>query len=226
MEREYFLLGDAASRAGCSANDLIHFGATGNLVLCALMVGNPATEHDWDSDPEENEFACEQYAEDGPPKGRLYGPMQLPKYTIRQLEAGADDLIHYVYEPSSRKDSKQFFPIIWNLDTPVPISDFRLVVLAEDLKKLSEVPTNETQQNHVSKSSLQKPLGERERITLLVIISALAKEAKIDILKPSKAAELIDRLTQTLGARVAARTIEDHLKRIPAALENRANTGT
>ena len=33
-----------------------------------------------------------------------------------------------------------------------------------------------------------KPLGERERATLLTIVAALAAEAKIDITKPSKAA--------------------------------------
>ena len=67
----------------------------------------------------------------------------------------------------------------------------------------------------------EKSLGERERKTLLVIIAALAKMADIDVAKPSKAAVAIESQTIRMGARVSDRTIEDHLKRIPAALEDR-----
>lgn len=66
-----------------------------------------------------------------------------------------------------------------------------------------------------------RPLGERERATLLTIIAALADAAGIDILKPSKAAGTIEALTVAKGARVSARSIEDHLKSIPDALERR-----
>ena len=56
---------------------------------------------------------------------------------------------------------------------------------------------------------------------MLVIIAALARLAKIDLTKPSKAAEAIESETISLGARVAARTIENHLNRIREAEENR-----
>jgi hypothetical protein len=58
----------------------------------------------------------------------------------------------------------------------------------------------------------ERPLLSRERTTLLVIIAALAEMAKIDVTKPSKAAVNIENQTELLGARVAARTIENHLK--------------
>jgi hypothetical protein len=45
--------------------------------------------------------------------------------------------------------------------------------------------------------------------------------ADIDVAKPSKAAVAIESQTIRMGARVSDRTIEDHLKRIPAALEDR-----
>jgi hypothetical protein len=70
----------------------------------------------------------------------------------------------------------------------------------------------------------EKPMSTKERGTLLTIIAALAKEAKIDISKPSKAAGSIETLTDQLGAPVAKRTIEEHLKRIPDALERRAKS--
>ncbi|UXC37332.1 hypothetical protein [Cupriavidus gilardii] len=65
-------------------------------------------------------------------------------------------------------------------------------------------------------------LGERERTTLLTIIAALSKEAKIDLEAPSKAAGQIELLVEKIGARVAKRTIEEHVKRVRLALEKRA----
>ena len=65
-------------------------------------------------------------------------------------------------------------------------------------------------------------LNGSERETLLVIIAALAKEAKVDIAKISKAGQQIENMTQLIGARIGATTIETHLKKISQALENRA----
>ena len=71
---------------------------------------------------------------------------------------------------------------------------------------------------------IEKPLQKRERDTLLTIIGALAELAKIDISKPSKAAMQIESQTIDMEARVAARTIEDHLKRVPEAVEDRSQS--
>ena len=69
---------------------------------------------------------------------------------------------------------------------------------------------------------VEKPIEQRERNTLLVIVAALAELAKIDLKKPSKAASAIEAQTVRMGARVATRTIEEHLKRIPEAREGRS----
>lgn len=68
-----------------------------------------------------------------------------------------------------------------------------------------------------------KPLGERERTTLLILIAALCKELNIDFSKPSRAAPLIEGATMRRGAHIAASTIEDYLGFIPKALEKRSN---
>jgi hypothetical protein len=65
-------------------------------------------------------------------------------------------------------------------------------------------------------------MGQRERTTLLLIIAALAELPKIDVTKPSAAAVAIESQTARMGARVASRTIENHLKLIPEALEGRS----
>ena len=65
----------------------------------------------------------------------------------------------------------------------------------------------------VAVNDLDKPLGERERTTLLTIIAALADFAKLDLRHPSKAAQSIESMTSHIGARISARAIENHLKR-------------
>ena len=67
----------------------------------------------------------------------------------------------------------------------------------------------------------ERPLGRRERATLLTIIAALAQIGKVDVRKPSSAAAAIESETERMGTRVASRTIENHLKAIPEALESR-----
>lgn len=69
------------------------------------------------------------------------------------------------------------------------------------------------------KARLEKPLGQRERDILLVIIASLAGLQEIDVKKHSKAALAIQAGADRLGAKVGARTIENHLKLIPDALE-------
>jgi hypothetical protein len=68
----------------------------------------------------------------------------------------------------------------------------------------------------------EKPVERRERNTLLVILAALADMARVDVSKPSAAGAAIESKTAQMGVRVAARTIENHLKRIPEALESRS----
>jgi hypothetical protein len=94
-------------------------------------------------------------------------------------------------------------------------SDAVLVVRTSALQKLEALISE-------SEPGTDRPVGRRERSTLLVIIAALAKLARIDVAKPSSAAVAIESETVLMGARVAARTIEEHLRRVPEALESKA----
>ena len=93
-------------------------------------------------------------------------------------------------------------------------NDSHLVVRTAALQELEKSLS-------AAEKPIEKPLGKRKEDTLLVIIAALAKMAKIDVTKPSRAASTIENQTELMGARVAARTIENHLNRIPEALEDR-----
>lgn len=64
-------------------------------------------------------------------------------------------------------------------------------------------------------------LSTKERTSLLVIIHALAKMAKLDIEKPAKAAMPIVSALQQEGVKIAPRTVQDWLNRVPEAVESR-----
>lgn len=78
------------------------------------------------------------------------------------------------------------------------------------------------QPENAAQPILDKPITTRERNSLLIIIAALAKEAKIDLSKPSKAGVIIEDMTARLGSRVDHETISQKIKMIADALESRA----
>jgi hypothetical protein len=70
-------------------------------------------------------------------------------------------------------------------------------------------------------SASGEQLATNERNTLLVIIAALCREAKIDYTRPAKAAGMILHTADGMGLKIGETTIERHLKKIPGALEAR-----
>ena len=68
-------------------------------------------------------------------------------------------------------------------------------------------------------TTTKNTLAERERLSLLRVIRALANEAGIDISMTTKTGESISAMTELLGIRVAPRTISGYLKKIKEELE-------
>ena len=65
----------------------------------------------------------------------------------------------------------------------------------------------------------QKPLGTRERGTLLLIIAALVKKAEIDISNPTTAAKTIVREVELLGGERHWQTVDNKLKQVKELIE-------
>jgi hypothetical protein len=121
----------------------------------------------------------------------------------------SDDAIADPEKPrKSRRDRANYYPA-----DGLP-EDCRLVVRTSALRDLEA---------RLSEPDLlaEKPLEQRERTTLLVIIAALAELAKIDVTKPAKAGATIESQTALLGVEVSSRAIQNHLNRIPEALARR-----
>ncbi len=68
----------------------------------------------------------------------------------------------------------------------------------------------------------EKPLRTRERNTLLTLIGVLCKEAGIDWTRPAAAAATIKLVAERMEVRIGESTIEEHLKKVPSALEARS----
>jgi hypothetical protein len=128
------------------------------------------------------------------------GPLDHP---IVSREDGTFCQIHEPHFPA-----KHYFPA-----DALP-ADSVLVVRTSALNDL-EARLSEPDQ------SIGRSLETKERATLLVIIAALAKLAKIDITRPTKAGDTIETQTALLGSVVTSRAIQDHLNRIPEALARR-----
>ena len=65
---------------------------------------------------------------------------------------------------------------------------------------------------------LDRPLGQRERTTLLTIIAALAKEANVDVSTHAKSGEIISNLIAAIGFKVAPNTVAGHLRTLRKTL--------
>ena len=98
------------------------------------------------------------------------------------------------------------------------------IVKAEEWAKAMMAEKNDLQDQNASLAARVKetePLDTRERNTLLTIIAALCKEAKIPYDKPAKAAGMIQSTAAKMGVSIGETTIESHLKKIPDALATR-----
>lgn len=90
--------------------------------------------------------------------------------------------------------------------------------LEREMKEANPIPLESANRFAEEIEAHKIPLSTRERNTLLSIVAALCKEAKIDYSRPAKAAALVKDLTAEMGLSIGESTIESHLKRVPDAL--------
>ena len=220
LEKEYYKLNEAASILECSSEDIIHLGANDKLPIFALAYGwwvelyycdySPYSEYD----PEERFLHVkEDFRTLGPPFP-VSGPVRLYTQTLKRYEAShsaaarrfvaprIDDGPEGIYEYRLCAEGRG------KPQRDVALSTCVLVVTAKDLQALKDPQLINS----------ERPLGKRERDTLLNVIAALAKVAKIDLSMPTKAAGIISKQTELMGTKVATRTIENHIKQIPSEL--------
>jgi hypothetical protein len=119
---------------------------------------------------------------------------------------------------SKSSESPDEGDIVYEIERQLCLQDVQKngVVMADELARFESI-----HDKNVDSSPTNKPLTTRERDTLLTIIAALCEAARISIDPPGKAALFIEGLTDSMGTHVSKRAIENHLKKIPNALETR-----
>jgi hypothetical protein len=80
---------------------------------------------------------------------------------------------------------------------------------------------NGGENSEVPSAHVDRPVGTRERRTMLVIMEILARLAEVDTTKPYAAAETIRHAAETFGLTIDSKTIAKKLEEIPDALESR-----
>jgi hypothetical protein len=100
---------------------------------------------------------------------------------------------------------------------PIPKDAKDFLFFARDIERLvtlSETPLE-------SKREEEPELEARTRTSLLCIIGALADAAKLDLGQHYKAAQAIASMLDAKAVKLSTRTISEHLKAVPEAMESR-----
>ena len=221
--RKYLTYGELRERWQCSDNDLRYVIVTEELKPSVKAFEN-LTIPSWSFDdddiekviPEgEMENAQNGYTLQVRPNGWLF--LQDPKQTGPL--ACEFRLATHERNPDKPKEvwDIPFASWFW-LPYPMTID----VLINEAVFMIDEVCRYEAAHDKDAVSEqMKKPIATTERNTLLTIIAALCKEAKLDYTKPAKTAGLIQSTAAGMGLSIGETTIEDHLKKRPNALAGR-----
>jgi hypothetical protein len=214
--RNYLTFSELQERWQCSENDLSYVIISGEVKPSMRLIGKHKLLS-WEIDVFGNWVASDYepgnigYAIAVDTRGWQYlqDPVQTESFDC-EFRFAADD----------RDADKGEFPFaIWcRLNGTVNIGKIKeaAVFLLEEIARYEAKYGNRSEYQKPV-----KPLATRERDTLLTIIAALCKEAKIPYDKPAKAAGLIQGTAATMGVSIGETTIEGHLKKIPDALATR-----
>ncbi len=96
----------------------------------------------------------------------------------------------------------------WPLSCTLAFKKEDLDLLAKKLKIETPTPAPEAAEKS------DKPLGTRERETLLTIIAALLRKSKIDTSNPTRAAKTIVTEVELFGGKMHWQTVDDKLKQV------------
>lgn len=162
------------------------------------------------TDYEENEFKGGSKAH----RRDLEIEIAQKKYSKKKAKALIDRFLEarkeFLEERKNQPRERNYFPSGGLVE-----HDFALVVRTNEITRFLrslEEPTQEQKS--------EKPLGSREKNTLLVLIGALCKQANIDP-EMRGVSTSIEAMTQELGAPISNDTIRNILKQIEDAVESR-----
>lgn len=223
--RSYLTLQELAVRWECTENDLRDLIISGNLKPC-YFINHVAQKVRFRREVDDGEaywlpITTETYEDDeGRQRAKLYDTSGA-YYLLHPEVTSALNCKFYLFSKDrdhvQGEDEQNICFMLsgvkeWELISLDMVFEKGMVLLSEVARFEEQIV--ETQVNDDS-------LKTRERNTLLIIIAALCKEAKIDYKKPAKAAGFIQSTAEKMGLSIGESTIEGHLKKIVDALESR-----
>ena len=227
IAHSYVSLERAGALLGVSANDLIHAGAFNQVQICVniytravgLSMARIDTAIDGDYTDIDAEIREEAQAHD-----RIFFDW-IDRLKINVMPAGIyevtqDDLRLFEMPENASIELGEAYKSddrgLWEIefDPLVNVARSDLVMLTTEIDRIQKIRST-------SILSIDKPMTTVERNTLLTIIGVLCKEANIPYDKPAKAAGMIQSTAATMGVSISETGIENHLKKIPYALESR-----
>lgn len=215
----YVSLEKAKELLGVSEKDLIHAGAQDQIQICVNIYGRssgqklrrveplPCVTDKDEIHPEDREFLNWWNRCNSPMPDGVY---ELGRGELRFLEM--PEAKEFELHEAFKRDELGWWRIEFLQDITITQAD--LVILSGEIERVSASCGPDS-------DALEKPLNTRERNTLLTIIAALCKEAKLDHTKSAKTANLIQSTAARMGLSIGESTIEGHLKKIPNALASR-----
>jgi hypothetical protein len=227
IQREYYTLWNNRRFYIDDSVDFIHLAATGKIAIHALVSNMAIEPHSINDDGSLKLMARRHYT----------GLVQLEAEDIMRFEAdGYGEDVRTVQLPPF-DGTLYAFPLNWtNYGRPgfckdlsiairdeLVIRDTHLVITTEEIKKAGAFFKPEGEDSPSDGHLLDKddkPVGTKERRTLLTLVAALCKELRIDP-KQRGASQRIMALTEQIGAKVDDGTIKNYLDQIPDALESR-----
>lgn len=144
-----------------------------------------------------------------------------------EIQMSRDDIYKLGYalweffEPDDSFDVDEFNEIKSRLVNASPKAETSGALRGDPVGQASEALPRSPMPEPEALKSEEKPLGTRERNTLLIIIAALCKATGHDYTRAAKTAGIIHGAAMSMGVSVGETTIEHHLKSIPGALEAR-----
>ena len=201
----YMTLTEAAGLLGETETSLIRAAGNGYIRLCVNIYGRADKMKSTRMNPESEQT-------DGSWRASSAAVMPDGIFEI------GEDTARFLEMPEHKKfklfDALKINDLGWwnvEFESPVAISRTDIVMMREEVERIQE-PTS-THRN--------KPLGAKERGSLLTIIGALAEAANIDLSKPHKAGQTLEAMLSQKGVKLGARTIGDHLKDVRNAMDSR-----
>ena len=220
----YVSLERAGVELGVTVDDLIHAGAFNQVQICMNVYARAegismhridtaidSSYTDIDADSREEAQAHDRIFREWIDRLKINvmpaGIYEVTQDDLRLFEMPENESIEV--GNAFKSDDRGLWEIEFDPLVQAARTDF--MMLATEIERIKK-------RGEISATSIHKPLGTRERDTLLTIIAVLCKEAKLDYTKAAKTAGLIRSTAATMDVSIGETTIEGHLKKIPNAL--------